>query len=102
MSERSSRSNVSVLLVHIDIFKIQYTSRGFELGCEDVKEGGGGLRGRRNEVRYRDAVAFTNQKTGKRRVYKEITLLMKYKYKVKYVIFVLDGGQTSSTDGQGQ
>ena len=45
MSERSSRSNVSVLLVHIDrldIFKIQYTSRGFELGCEDVKEGGGG------------------------------------------------------------
>ena len=77
MSERSSRSNVSVLLVHIDrldIFKIQYTSRGFELGCEDVKEGGGGLRGRRNEVRYRDAVAFTNQKTGKRRVYKEITL----------------------------
>ena len=45
MSERSSRSNVSVLLVHIDrldIFKIQYTSRGFELGCEDVKDGGGG------------------------------------------------------------
>ena len=37
-----------------------------------------------------------------RPVYKEITLLMKYKYKVKYVIFVLDGGQTSSTDGQGQ
>ena len=80
------------MLVHIDrldIFKIQYTSRGFELGCEDVKEGGGGG-GWEGEGMRSDIEMLSHSPTKRRErggFNKEITLYKKYIYNSLIVKF---------------